>query len=84
MTKVEWMAAMATKLLGYGVRVNIDLRAAVILVNTEWAAQQTWGAEISITHRKIVASYKYNHVHDAELIREVLRIIATADAARYQ
>ena len=37
------MAAMATKLLGYGVRVNIDLRAAVILVNTEWVAQQTWG-----------------------------------------
>ena len=82
MTNVKRMAAMAAKYLGYGVRVHSDLRAATILVNTEWAAQQTWGADISISHRKIVARYKYNHVHDAESIREILRILATADAAR--
>ena len=63
-------------------RVHSDLLAVVILANTEWAAQQTWGAEISVAHRKIVARYKYNHVHDAESIREILIILATADAAR--
>ena len=75
---------MTAKLLGYGVRVHSDLRAVVILANTEWAVQQTWGADISIAHRKIVARYKYNHVHNAESIRENFRILATADAARDQ
>ena len=40
------------------------------------------GVEISVTHRNIVARYKYNHVHDTESIHEILRILATADAAR--
>ena len=39
------------------------------------------GEEISITHRKIVAIYKYNHVPDTESIRKILRILATTDAA---
>ena len=61
-----------------------DLRVVVMLENTEWAEQQTLGAKISVTHQKIVARYKYNHVHNAELIRENFRILATADAARDQ
>ena len=34
-TNVEQMAAMAEKYLGYDVRVHRDLRAVVILANTE-------------------------------------------------
>ena len=81
MKNVEWMAAMAAKSLGYSVRLHRDLRAVVILANTEWAAQQTWGEEISVAHRKIVTRYKYNHVHNTESIRKILRILATADSA---
>ena len=73
---------MAAKYLGYGVHVHRDLRAVVILTNKEWEAQQTWGAEISVAHQKIIVRYKYNHVHNAESIREILRILATADAVR--
>ena len=80
--KVEWMAAMAAKLLSYGVRVHSYLHAVVIMVNTKWAAHQTWGADISVTHRKINARYKYNHVHDAKSTREILRIVATEDTER--
>ena len=54
-TNVKRMAAMADKFLGYGVRVHTDLRALVILANKEWAAQQTWGLEISVSHYKIVS-----------------------------
>ena len=54
MTNVERMAAMAAKSLGYGVRVHSDLHAVTILANKEWATQKTWGAEISVAHRKIV------------------------------
>ena len=38
-TNVKRMAAMAAKSLGYGLRVHSDLRAVLILTNTEWAAQ---------------------------------------------
>ena len=72
MTNVERMAAMDEKFLGYGVRVHSDLHAVVILINTEWAAQQTWGVEISVAHCKIVSKYRYNHSHDADSIRDVL------------
>ena len=64
--------------------VHINLRAVIILANTEWVAQHTQGTVISVTHRKIVSKYRYNHSHDAEFIGKVLRIIATADAARDQ
>ena len=62
--------------------MHSNLRAVVILANTEWAAQLTWGEEISVAHQKIIARYKYNHVHDAESIREILRILAMSDASR--
>ena len=65
-------------------QVLSDLHAVFILANTELAAQQTWVAEISIAHRKIVSKYRYNHSHDADSIRNVLQILATADAARDQ
>ena len=78
------MAEMAARLLGYGVRVHSNLRAVVILENTEWAAQQVWVAEISVAHCNILLKYRYNHSHYADSIREVLRILATADAMRYR
>ena len=84
MTNVERMAKMAAKFLGYGVHVHINLHVVKILGNMELAAQQTWGAEISVSHRKIVSKYPYNYVHDAESIRKFLQILATADATRYQ
>ena len=71
-TNIEQMAAMAAKLLGYSVQVHSYLRAVVILSNTEWAAQQTWGAEISVAHRKIVSKYGLNHSHHTESIRDIL------------
>ena len=40
--------------------------------------------EIRVSHRKIVARYKYNYVHNAKSINEVLRILAMADTTRYQ
>ena len=57
MTNVKQMEAMAAKSLGYGLRIHSDLCAVVILANTEWAAQQTWGAEISVAHRNIISKY---------------------------
>ena len=71
-TNAKLMVAMASKFLGYGVRIHSKLRAVVILANTEWPAQQTWGEEISFSHRNIVARYKYNHVHGVESIIKIL------------
>ena len=63
-------------------QVHSDLHAVVILANIEWAAQQTCGAEISVAHRKIVSKYRYNHSHYTDSIREVLKILAKADAVQ--
>ena len=57
-TNVKRMAVMAAKSLGYSMRLHRDLRAFVILTITEWAAQQTWGAEISVTRNKSVSKYR--------------------------
>ena len=83
-TNVERMAEMAGKYLGCDVRIHRNVHAVVILENTEWAAQQTRGAETSVAHRKTVSKYGYNHVHDTESIRKILRILATVDAAQDQ
>ena len=76
------MAELAAKSQGYRVRVHRDLQVVVIFANTEWAAQQTRGIEISVAHRKIVAKYRYNHSHDADSIRKVLIILATVNVLR--
>ena len=81
-TNVERFATAAAKTQGYGVHVHDDLKAIVILANTEWAAQQTWGSEISVAYRKIVAKYRYNHTHDATSIRDIVKILTGADEAR--
>ena len=56
--------------------------AIVILANTEWAAQQTWGSEISVAYCKIVTKYRYNHTHDAASIRDIVKMLTGADEAR--
>ena len=75
---------MAAKSLGHGGRVHSNLCACVVLSNTEWASQQTWRADISVAHRKIVSKYRYNHVQVAESICEVLRKLSTEDAVKDQ
>ena len=79
---VEKFATKAAKAQGYGIRVHDDLKAIVILANVEWAAQQSWGAEISVAQHKIVATYRYDHTHDKDSIRNILKILAGADEAR--
>ena len=79
---VKRMSALAAKLQGFGVQVHSNLRAVVILYNTEWKAQQTRVTEISVAHCKVVAKYRYNHSHDTDSIRAALLIRATVDALR--
>ena len=81
-TNAERMAVLAAKSQVYGLRGHSNLRAVVILSNTEWSAQQTWGTEISVAHRNIVAKYRYNHIHEAVSICKVLKILAPADASQ--
>ena len=66
----------------YGIRVHIDLKAVVILASTEWASQQMWGIEISVADGKIVAKYRFNHTHDTDSIKEIIRILAVVDEAK--
>ena len=81
-TNVEQLAMLAEKASGFGVRIHSDLRAVIILANTEWAAKQSWGAEIRTAQRKITAAYTYNFVHTPESIADILKMLVKADGAR--
>lgn len=79
---VERLATAATKSAGYGVTMQNDLKAMVILANVEWGSHQSWGNEISVALRAIKEKFKYNHVHDADSITAIMKLLAKADEAR--
>ncbi len=79
---VEKFATDAAKMQAYGIRVHDDLKAVIILANVEWAAQQSWGTEISIAHCTIKAKYSYDHINDTASIKEILKVLTGADEAR--
>ena len=78
----DWRVTVATKMQAYGIRVHDYLKAVVILANMEWAAQQSWGMKISVTHHTIKAKYNYNHTHATASIKEILKVLTGADKAR--
>ena len=73
---------MAEKLKNYSIKVHDNVESSVIMMNVEWAAQQTWGVEIRADHHKIRVAYTYTHVHDATSITAILKILAAADETR--
>jgi len=79
---IKKFATNPAKTQAYGIRVHDDLKAVVILANVEWAAQQSWGTEISVAHRTIKAKYRYNHTHNMASINEILKVLTRADEAR--
>jgi len=79
---VKKFATNTAKMQAYGIRVNDDLKAVVILANVEWAARQSWGTKISIAHCTIKEKYRYNHTHDTASIKEILKVLTGADEAR--
>jgi hypothetical protein len=79
---VNKFAANAAKTQAYGIRAHTNLKAVVILANIEWAARQSWGTEISVAHCSIKAKYRYNHSHDTNSIKEILKMLTGADKAR--
>jgi hypothetical protein len=79
---VEKIATNAAKIQVYGIRVHDDLKAVVILANVEWAICQSRGMEISIAHCTIKAKYIYNHSHDMNFLKEILKVLTRADEAR--
>jgi hypothetical protein len=79
---VENFAMNAAKTQAYKIRVHDDLKTVVILANVEWAARQSWGTEISVTHHTIKAKYRYDHTHDTASIKVILKVLTGVDEAR--
>jgi hypothetical protein len=79
---VEKFATNAAKTQAYGIRVHDNLKAVIILANVEWAARQSWGTEISVTHHTIKAKYRYDHTHDTASIKVILKVLTGVDEAR--
>jgi len=79
---VKKFAMTAANMQAYGIRIHDDLKAVVILANVEWAARQLWRMEISIAHRTIKAKYRYDHTHDTNFIKDILKVLTRSDEAR--
>jgi len=79
---IKKIATNAAKTQAYGIRVHNNLKTVIILANVEWAACQLWGTEISVAHRTIKAKYIYNHSHDTNSIKEILKVLTEANKAR--
>ena len=79
---VEKFAANAAKTQVYGIHLHDDRKVVVILANTEWAARQLWGTEISIAHCTINTKFRYDHTHDTASIKKILKVLTGADEAR--
>ena len=67
----------------FGVVIRNDIKAVIILANIATAARfSSRGAEIMEAQRKIKVAYNYDHSHDADSIKVIMKLLATADEQR--
>jgi phosphotransferase system HPr-like phosphotransfer protein len=82
-TNQERLAADIVKADAFGVTIQNDVKAVIILANIAAAAKfSSGGTEIREAQRKIKASYKYDHSHNDASIKEIMKRLATADEQR--
>ena len=82
-TNHKRLAADMVKADAFGVTIQNDAQAVIILANIATAAGfSNGGTEIMEAQRKIKAAYKYDHRHDDALIKEIMKKLATADEQR--
>jgi len=82
-TNQERLAADIVKADAFGVTIQNDVRAVIILANIAAAARfSSGGTEIMEAQRKIKAAYKYDHRHDDASIKDIMKKLATADEQR--
>jgi len=75
-------ATNTAKTQAYGIHIHDNLKAVVIFANLEWAAHQSRGTEKSVAHCTIKAKYRYDHTHDTNSIKEILKVLTGADEAQ--
>ena len=82
-TNQERLAADIAKTDAFGVVIRNDIKAVIILANIATAARfSSRGAEIMEAQRKIKAAYNYDHSHDADSIKVIMKLLATANEQR--
>ena len=82
-TNQERLAADIVKVDAFGVTIQNDVRAVIILANIAAAARfSSGGTEIMEAQRKIKAAYKYDHRNDDASIKDIMKKLATADEQR--
>ena len=82
-TNQERLAADIVKADAFGVTIQNDVKAVIILANIAAAAKfSSGGTEIREAQRKIKASYKYDHSHNDASIKVMLVDFVVAVAVR--
>ena len=79
---VELLRAKAARIATYGIEVTEPTIGLTILANIELATQNEYGHEFRTTMQVIRKKYKYNHVHTAESIKNIMTELASADSVQ--
>ena len=79
---VAVLRAQIARLPAYGITINEDVVAAIILAEADKAARKLWGREIETAADKIRLRYGYDHAHDAQSVAVILTELAAADGVR--
>ena len=79
---VTVLRARIARLAAYGIAINEDVVATIILAEADEAAREPWGREIETAADKIRLRFGYDHVHDATSVNVILTELAAADGVR--
>ena len=70
---------MATRLKPFGINPSKPELTLILLANIHHAKEQEWGQELLTAMLEIWKKYSYDHVHDANSMRYILKELAGAD-----
>ncbi len=79
---MELMQSNAAQMAMYGIIIGIPLLTLTLLANIETATKSDYGHKFCLAMHAICKTYTYNHVHDATLLRFILKELAGTNGVR--
>ncbi len=79
---MELMQSNTAQTATHGIIIGIPQLTLTLLANIETATKSDYGCKFCLAMHAIHKKYTYNHVHDATLLRFILKELAGADGVR--
>jgi hypothetical protein len=79
---MELMQLNAARMAMYGIAISIPQLTLMLIANIENATKAEYGCNFFLAMQAICKKYKYNHVHDATSLQDILKELAGAAGVR--